>query len=128
VFADHARFMAYAARVMRGLIIDDVRRRRSQKRGGLFELTSLVGDHADRVAEPHALVQISDALDELAGVEPELAEIIDLKFFCGSRSPRSPRCAASRSARSSAPGKRAASICTTRSRARIRSPAPRCPA
>jgi RNA polymerase sigma factor (TIGR02999 family) len=83
VFADHARFMGYAARVMRGLIIDDVRRRRSQKRGGLFELTSLVGDHADRVAEPLALVQISDALDELADVEPELAEIIDLKFFCG---------------------------------------------
>jgi len=83
VFPDRPRFMAYAARVMRGLIIDDVRRRRSQKRGGLFELTSLVGDHADRVAEPLALVQISDALDELAGVEPELAEIIDLKFFCG---------------------------------------------
>ena len=41
VFDDHARFMGYAARVMRGLIIDDVRRRRSQKRGGLFEITSL---------------------------------------------------------------------------------------
>src|SRR6185503_7248496 len=35
VFPDRARFMAYATRVMRGLIIDDVRRRRSQKRGGL---------------------------------------------------------------------------------------------
>jgi DNA-directed RNA polymerase specialized sigma24 family protein len=28
-------------------------------------------------------MQISDTLDELAEVEPELAEIIDLKFFCG---------------------------------------------
>src|SRR4029453_6965876 len=36
VFVDHARFMGYAARVMRGLIIDDVRRRRSEKLGGLF--------------------------------------------------------------------------------------------
>ena len=45
VFVDHARFMAYAARVMRGLIIDDVRRRRSEKRGGLFEITSLGADH-----------------------------------------------------------------------------------
>jgi len=83
VFADHARFMGYAARVMRGLIIDDVRRRRSHKRGGLFELTSLVGDHAGQVADSQALVRISDALDELAEVEPDLAEIIDLKFFCG---------------------------------------------
>ena len=83
VFVDHARFMAYAARVMRGLIIDDVRRRRSEKRGGLFEITSLGTDQAVSVMTPHALVLISDALDELAEVEPELAEIIDLKFFCG---------------------------------------------
>jgi RNA polymerase sigma factor (TIGR02999 family) len=82
-FADHARFMGYAARVMRGLIIDDVRRRRSQKRGGLFELTSLDGEHAGDVGDSQALVRIGDALDELADIEPELAEIIDLKFFCG---------------------------------------------
>jgi RNA polymerase sigma factor (TIGR02999 family) len=83
VFVDHARFLAYAARVMRGLIIDDVRRRRSAKRGGLFALTSLGTDHADSVANPEALMQIGDALDELATVEPDLAEIVDLKFFCG---------------------------------------------
>ena len=50
VFADRARFMAYAARVMRGLIIDDLRRRRAQKRGGLLHITSLGTDHADGVA------------------------------------------------------------------------------
>ena len=83
LFVDHARFMAYAARVMRGLIIDDVRRRRSEKRGGLFAITSLDGEDSVSVMTPHALVLISDALDELAEVEPGLAEIIDLKFFCG---------------------------------------------
>jgi RNA polymerase sigma factor (TIGR02999 family) len=83
LFVDHARFMAYAARVMRGLIIDDVRRRRSEERGGLFAITSLDGDDSISVMTPHALVLISDALDELAEVEPGLAEIIDLKFFCG---------------------------------------------
>ena len=83
VFVDHARFMAYAGRVMRGLIIDEVRRRRSEKRGGLFHLTSLGTDHADRVTSPQELIRIGDALDELAEVEPALAEIIDLKFFCG---------------------------------------------
>ena len=83
VFVDQARFMAYAARVMRGLIIDDVRRRRSEKRGGLFEITSLGADHAESVVNPQTLILISDALDELAEVEPGLAEIVDLKFFCG---------------------------------------------
>lgn len=83
VFVDHARFMAYAGRVMRGLIIDEVRRRRSEKRGGLFQITSLGTDHADMVTNPQQLIRIGDALDELAEVEPGLAEIIDLKFFCG---------------------------------------------
>ncbi len=83
VFVDHGRFMAYAARVMRGLIIDDVRRRRSQKRGGLFEITSLGTREWEVADDPYALVRIGDALDELAKVDAELAEIIDLKFFCG---------------------------------------------
>jgi len=83
VFVDHARFMAYAGRVMRGLIIDEVRRRRSEKRGGLFQITSLGTDHADAVTNPQELIRIGDALDELAEVEPNLAEIVDLKFFCG---------------------------------------------
>lgn len=83
VFPDQARFMGYAARVMRGLIIDDVRRRRSEKRGGLFEITALDTSHGSSVPGPQALLQIGDALDELAEIEPELAGIVDLKFFCG---------------------------------------------
>ena len=83
VFADHARFMGYAARVMRGLIIDDVRRRRSQKRGGLFEIDSLEGDQVADLGDPRALMRLGDTLDELAEVEPDLAEVVDLKFFCG---------------------------------------------
>jgi RNA polymerase sigma factor (TIGR02999 family) len=83
VFVDQARFMGYAARVMRGLIIDDVRRRRSEKRGGLFHITALDTSHGERVTSPQALIRISEALDELAEVEPQLAEIVDLKFFCG---------------------------------------------
>ncbi|MGH9728672.1 MAG: ECF-type sigma factor, partial [Candidatus Acidiferrales bacterium] len=39
-FADRGRFMSYAARVMRGLIIDHARSRQAQKRGGQFEITA----------------------------------------------------------------------------------------
>ncbi len=86
VFPDRPRFMRYASRVMRGLIIDHARSRHAQKRGGLFEITSLgtepaAGGFDDREVE--RLTQISDALDELATIEPPLAEVVDLKFFCG---------------------------------------------
>ena len=83
VFPDRGRFMAYAARVMRGLIIDYARSRRAQKRGGQFEIASLEGDVADPAADASELVRIGDALDELATVDPLLAQVVDLKFFCG---------------------------------------------
>ena len=82
VFPDEARFMGYAARVMRGLIIDHVRMHQAQKRGGEFELTSLA-DAGEKLPDHSELTRISDALDELAGTDASLAEIVDLKFFCG---------------------------------------------
>jgi RNA polymerase sigma factor (TIGR02999 family) len=82
-FPDRARFMGYAARVMRGLIIDHVRRRRAQKRGGQFVITTLDVDVAAEAEGAEDLARISDALDELASIDPPLAEIVDLKFFCG---------------------------------------------
>jgi RNA polymerase sigma factor (TIGR02999 family) len=83
LFHERRQFMAYAARVMRGLIIDDVRRRQSQKRGGMFEITSLGSDQAEQIADAQELARIGEALDELGKVDAELAEIVDLKFFCG---------------------------------------------
>jgi len=82
-FPDRGRFMGYAARVMRGLIIDHVRNRQAQKRGGRFEITSLATEIAESVPDDRELTRISEALDELAKSEPSLAEIVDLKFFCG---------------------------------------------
>jgi RNA polymerase sigma factor (TIGR02999 family) len=75
--------MGYAARVMRGLIIDHARSRNAIKRGGEFEITSLKTDVAENHVDAKELSAISDALDQLAEVEPELAELVDLKFFCG---------------------------------------------
>jgi DNA-directed RNA polymerase specialized sigma24 family protein len=65
------------------LIIDDVRARQAQKRGGLIELTSLSTDVADAALTAEELSLVSDALDALAKVEPALAEVVDLRFFCG---------------------------------------------
>jgi RNA polymerase sigma factor (TIGR02999 family) len=82
-FPDRNRYMGYASRVMRGLIIDYARNRQAQKRGGLFKMTSISTDVADPQTDADDLVRISDALDELATVEERLVRVVDLKFFCG---------------------------------------------
>ena len=83
MFVDRGRFMAYASRVMRGLIIDYARNRRAQKRGGKFEMTTLETDIGPAVVDDRELTAIGDAIDELAAVDAILAEVVDLKFFCG---------------------------------------------
>jgi RNA polymerase sigma factor (TIGR02999 family) len=87
VFPDRGRFMGYASRVMRGLIIDFTRQRCAQKRGGDFQITQLdsqiVGQSAELDAENRGLQQLSEALDELATHDARLAEVVDLKYFCG---------------------------------------------
>lgn len=81
VFPDRERFMGYAARVMRGLIIDFVRERRALKRGAAYEITELPAEVAS--GEERELTRLSDALDELATRDPRLAEVVDLRYFCG---------------------------------------------
>jgi RNA polymerase sigma factor (TIGR02999 family) len=83
VFPDRGRFMAYSAKVMRSLIIDYARGRRAQKRGSGFEITSLGTEAGDGVADEKELGPISDSLNALAALDPHLAEVVDLKFFCG---------------------------------------------
>jgi len=82
-FPDRARFMGYAARAMRTFIIDHARERRAQKRGGLFEITSFDTQADLHSANYQEVSQIGEALENLAKIEPDLAEIVDLKFFCG---------------------------------------------
>jgi RNA polymerase sigma factor (TIGR02999 family) len=83
-FPDRARFMGYASRVMRGLIIDHARSRSAAKRGGGHDITSLKTDVAEQSAvDDSSLVRLGDILDELTASEPALSELVDLKFFCG---------------------------------------------
>ena len=83
VFPDRPRFMSYAARVMRSLVIDYVRNRSAHKRGGQFEITSVADDVAEGTPADCELLDISGALDELAKSDAASAEVVDLKFFCG---------------------------------------------
>lgn len=83
VFPDRARFMGYAARVMRSLILDYARSRRARKRGGEFHITRIDDVAAAAEEDGSHLEELGAALDRLAALDPELAEVVDLKFFCG---------------------------------------------
>ena len=82
-FPDEPRFLSYASRAMRGLIIDYARRRSAAKRGGEFQLLPLASVEVPGVADPEHLRNLGDALDELQALDPPLAELVDLHFFCG---------------------------------------------
>jgi len=80
---DRRHFFALAARVMRLVLIDHARRRNRRKRGGQVTILDLeVQDLAspDRAAE---LVALDEALGRLESAEPELAQLVEWRFFAG---------------------------------------------
>ena len=68
---------------MRNLVIDYARNRQAQKRGGGFEITSLPTELPEQVADAAELERLGAAVDTLAELDPALAQLVDLKFFCG---------------------------------------------
>jgi RNA polymerase sigma factor (TIGR02999 family) len=82
-FPDEAHFLAYAARAMRTLVIDYARSRQAQKRGGAFEITRLPTEAPEQLTEAAELERLGAAIDALAVHDSALAQLVDLKFFCG---------------------------------------------
>lgn len=82
-FEDQARFLGYIARAMRGLILDYVRKQRALKRGAQFHITQLTTQVGEEIIDTERLARLSDALDALGVLDPRLAEVVDLKYFCG---------------------------------------------
>src|SRR5882724_7633024 len=83
-YFERARFMVYASRAMRGLVIDYLRGRQAQKRGSQFEITSLPIDAPGAtIQDDQQVEQLNQALKALERLDVRLAECVDLKFFCG---------------------------------------------
>lgn len=82
-FPDENRFLGYAARAMRGLVIDAIRTRSAQKHGGDIAFVPLAEAVVASAGSPEEVVRLGDALADLARLEPDLAELVDLSFFCG---------------------------------------------
>ncbi len=85
--ADRAHFFNLAARVMRHVIVDFARRRDADKRGGGVVPIELE-EAAHRLADPGGTLSIEmlaldRALGELERASPELAHLVELRFFAG---------------------------------------------
>jgi len=74
-FGDRSRFMAYAARAMRGLIVDYLRRGNAQKRGRAFEITSLPEDSLPAMQNDLEVEQLGKSwLAAITTDQPDIAE------------------------------------------------------
>lgn len=76
-------FYRLAARAMRSVVIDRARRRGRVKRGGDQVLVELDEERFATPARATALLAVDDALTRLEGAEPELAELVEWRFFAG---------------------------------------------
>ena len=82
-FASQGGFLAYAAKAMRSLIVDATRRGLAVKRGRGLMITGLHTGLIEEIPDERYLMRIDEALKALWEIDSSLAELVDLKYFCG---------------------------------------------
>lgn len=83
---DRRHFFAYAAKMMRNIIVDSAREHLAERRGGGAEHVTLSGDEVEAVAGTGAdidLVRVHDAVRALEAIDPDLAELVEMRYFGG---------------------------------------------
>ena len=75
-------FFAAAATAMRRILVDTARRRQAERHGGGRAQVAL-DEIADLSPSNSRLVELDAALDRLAAEEPEVAEVVNLRYFAG---------------------------------------------
>jgi RNA polymerase sigma factor (TIGR02999 family) len=81
---DRGQFMAYAARVMRSVVVDFVRRRAAERRGGDAVHVDLDAEIAE-LTDPREreVVRVNEALQELAAIDERLVRVVEMRYFAG---------------------------------------------
>ena len=80
---NRAQFFAAAAEAMRRILVENARRKASQKRGGDWDRVDLDGVEIAAPMPPEELLALTEALDELRELNPRHAELVNLCFFIG---------------------------------------------
>jgi RNA polymerase sigma factor (TIGR02999 family) len=78
-----AHFFGAAARAMRRVLVDHARRRDAVKRGGAWERVTLATDLRADARTATDLLDLHEALERLAALDPERARLVELRFFAG---------------------------------------------
>jgi RNA polymerase sigma factor (TIGR02999 family) len=80
---DH--FMAYAATTMRSIVVDFVRRRLADRRGGGDVQVTLDTEAAEQIGQANddEIVAVHEALEALAQVDPKLVRLVEMRYFAG---------------------------------------------
>ena len=85
---DRRAFFAYASRTMRSVIIDAVRERQAQRRGGDLDRMTLDTQLSDSLpGSEDELLNVHEALEALAQTEPRLAQVVEMRYFGGYTEP-----------------------------------------
>ena len=83
-FADRKHFLAYAAKAMRTIVIDIVRARQADRRGGDALHVTLDTSISESVSlEDTEILRVHEALDELAAIDARLAQVVEMRYFGG---------------------------------------------
>ena len=81
---DRSHFRAYVAHVMRSIVVDLVRQRRAERRGGDQErITFDTGALVPHRSEEDQIIRVSDALEELAAIDERLVKVVEMRYFAG---------------------------------------------
>jgi len=83
-WSDRKHFFAAAAEAMRQILVDNARRKRCARHGGDLERVDLAAIQVPApVQDDDELLEVHEALDELAALDPRKAELVKLRFFVG---------------------------------------------
>ena len=85
-FPDRARFLVYAGQVMRSVIVDLVRERGSQRRGGdvmRVTMTDNIAAAGRSEASETEIMAVHEALEALAKVDLRMAQVVEMRYFGG---------------------------------------------
>ena len=87
-----AQFMAYAAQVMRSVVVDAIRRRQSERGGGgaaHIEFDEAVVDAAQVAVDPREseVLRVHESLQELGAIDARLVKVVEMRYFAGMTEP-----------------------------------------
>jgi len=86
---DRDRFMAYAASVMRSVVVDNIRARERERHGGGATHVEFDDAQHGTVIDPlHAeILRVHESLGELALIDPRLVQVVEMRYFAGMTEP-----------------------------------------